>query len=263
MSIAKAIASLLAALPVVCAAAGFNVLLEQLEADHAALLAAEQDFRERSDAGELSTTAAADYAAYLQALRGRVASDCLALVETGGVLPAGSPCVAFPLSAVPGLPFDQKVPLNRAERTRKLDAELEAGLGEFDQLLLREQERVRASAPRSGEAGGAAGADAGSGSGETGSEGDSSLAGAAGSAAADGAGSAAQQREAADGRPPGAGAGGKGTVAGGAAPPPDIPDGSDDDVVARQLREAAEQESDPELRDKLWEEYRRYKQGVR
>jgi len=47
-----------------------------------------------------------------------------------------------------------------------------------------------------------------------------------------------------------------------AAPPADIPDGSDDDVVARQIREAATQERDPELREKLWEEYRKYKQSI-
>jgi len=29
--------------------------------------------------------------------------------------------------------------------------------------------------------------------------------------------------------------------------------------VARQLREAAENEPDPELRERLWEEYRAYK----
>ncbi len=44
--------------------------------------------------------------------------------------------------------------------------------------------------------------------------------------------------------------------------PADISDGSDDDIVARQLREAAMQEQDPVLREKLWEEYRKYKQGV-
>ena len=38
-----------------------------------------------------------------------------------------------------------------------------------------------------------------------------------------------------------------------------IPDGQDDDIVARQLREAAENETDPELKEKLWDEYRRYK----
>ncbi len=42
-------------------------------------------------------------------------------------------------------------------------------------------------------------------------------------------------------------------------PPADIPGGDDDDVVARQLREAAQKERDPVLRDKLWDEYRKYK----
>jgi hypothetical protein len=43
--------------------------------------------------------------------------------------------------------------------------------------------------------------------------------------------------------------------------PEDIPDARDDDVVARQLREAAMNEPDPVLREKLWDEYRRYKGG--
>ena len=42
-------------------------------------------------------------------------------------------------------------------------------------------------------------------------------------------------------------------------PPPDIPNGNDDDVVARQLREAAMREPDPAIREKLWTEYRKYK----
>ena len=41
-------------------------------------------------------------------------------------------------------------------------------------------------------------------------------------------------------------------------PPEDIPSGRDDDVVARQLREAAMSEPDPELREALWDEYRNY-----
>lgn len=41
-------------------------------------------------------------------------------------------------------------------------------------------------------------------------------------------------------------------------PPEDIPSGRDDDVVARQLREAAMREPDPELREALWDEYRKY-----
>lgn len=41
--------------------------------------------------------------------------------------------------------------------------------------------------------------------------------------------------------------------------PDDIPDARDDDIIARQLREAAVAENDPELKEKLWDEYRRYK----
>ena len=50
---------------------------------------------------------------------------------------------------------------------------------------------------------------------------------------------------------PGGGQGGQGAN--------DLPDAKDDDIIARQLREAAMAEQDPELREKLWEEYRRYK----
>jgi len=57
----------------------------------------------------------------------------------------------------------------------------------------------------------------------------------------------------------------EGTPTGGAKDdarvPEDIGDGRDDDVVARQLREAAMSEEDPVIREKLWDEYRRYKRG--
>ncbi len=46
------------------------------------------------------------------------------------------------------------------------------------------------------------------------------------------------------------------------AVPADVGDGKDDDVVARQLREAATKEKDPAIREKLWEEYREYKKGT-
>ena len=38
--------------------------------------------------------------------------------------------------------------------------------------------------------------------------------------------------------------------------------GEDDDIVARQLREAAEKETDPELKEKLWKEYEEYKENT-
>jgi hypothetical protein len=53
-----------------------------------------------------------------------------------------------------------------------------------------------------------------------------------------------------------------GGAAGNGATAPKIVPGSDNDIVARRLRRAAEDETDPELRAKLWKEYRDYRQGA-
>ena len=45
--------------------------------------------------------------------------------------------------------------------------------------------------------------------------------------------------------------------------PRDRFDPKDDDIVARQLREAAEEETDSELKEKLWKEYEKYKKDKR
>ena len=50
--------------------------------------------------------------------------------------------------------------------------------------------------------------------------------------------------------------------AGSGAPDRGIPSGEDDDIVARRLRRAAEQETDPELKEKLWKEYAEYKRNA-
>jgi hypothetical protein len=52
------------------------------------------------------------------------------------------------------------------------------------------------------------------------------------------------------------GAGGNGAVA------QKVSAGSDNDIVARRLRKAAEQETDPALRAKLWKEYTDFRQGM-
>jgi len=52
------------------------------------------------------------------------------------------------------------------------------------------------------------------------------------------------------------GGGGNGATA------PKITVGSDNDIVARRLRKAAEQETNPTLRAKLWKEYTDYRQGM-
>jgi hypothetical protein len=142
--------------------------------------------------------------------------------------------------------------LTDAEQVAILDEQLNRGTGEFDDLILKEREVLRRTARGGSEAGQE---EAPAGSGGYGSAG----------------GSGGFQV------PPMAGGGGGGQ--GGPlpspregdydqdipeqvavyAPPADIPDGTDDDVVARQLREAAMREPDPQLREKLWDEYRKYK----
>jgi hypothetical protein len=63
-------------------------------------------------------------------------------------------------------------------------------------------------------------------------------------------------RSALKARLPRASGGGNGATA------PNVVPGSDDDIVARRLRKAAEQETDPTLRARLWKEYTAYKEGT-
>ena len=56
-------------------------------------------------------------------------------------------------------------------------------------------------------------------------------------------------------------AGATGDPDGATSRPEDRPPADDDDIVARQLREAAERETDPVLKEKLWREYDKYKRG--
>jgi len=230
-------------------------LLDRLRTDYAAMVAAEQDFHDRRQRGSLSGAEAADYAAYVARLHRQVAEDCVALAGVGLAMPLDLGCPSQPPRLLAPAAIDQVGEQTEDEQIAVLDAELFTGLGEFDEMLLREQERVRAAAPMTDAAGGGAGGagDAGSSEGAEGTD------GAEGAEGADGE-SGAESGDGNAGAGAGTGARRQGRSQG---TPPDIPDGSDDDVVARQLREAAEKETDPELKKKLWEEYRKYKQGTR
>jgi len=247
----------------------------QLRLDHAALRAAEDDYRAQREFGSLSGAEAADYAAYVARLQRRVFEDCQVVLSSGSNIPEDLPCPTF----VPPLTQSADIAME-AERTPEeqvaaLDEMLMAGLGEYDERLLREQERIKAATPNnnsgSGDGSGdGMGGEGGDGTGNGGEgEGDSEdgAEGEAGSQGSNTGGAAGNNSEAGStgGQPQG------GTVDSSQGPggsgddsdrPADIGDGSDDDVVARQLREAAEKETDPELKAKLWEEYRRYKKGT-
>ena len=137
-------------------------------------------------------------------------------------------------------------PLTSAERVAILDRQLEESTRDFDGIIYDEEQRQREAAR------------------ERAATNQSTV-------------TSAEDSEAGGGEEPDFGGGmasaGTGSVGGGiggrsGAPPPDgakypppvdIPNGNDDDVVARQLREAAMREADPEVREKLWNEYRKYK----
>ena len=183
------------------------------------------------------------------------------------------------------------------EQVAELESLLVDSLEQFDDKLLKEEERLSARQPKDRETGYGYGAsqDQGSGGGTAGTgqtsgqgSGSSQSTGSEGTAGQDSQDSETDGTRAAQetgGSATGTGEEGTATIGKGAgsgegAGPPVEEGGAeqsdrrnsqpgkveletgDDDVVARQLREAAEKETDPELKKKLWEEYRKYKEGV-
>ena len=257
-------------LAVILAWSAVDESIAQLRLDHAALRAAQDDYRSQREFNGLSGTEAADYAAYIARLQRRVFEDCQSVLALGASYPDDLPCQAGVPSVTGSADIAMQAERTAEEQVAALDAMLMAGLGEYDERLLREQERIKAAAPNtnsdtgggdgSGSEGGGADGE-GEGEGENGTEGDAgdqgrNSGGVAGNGQQTGATGGQRQGGPVDSSQ------GSGDAGNESDQPADIGDGSDDDVVARQLREAAEQETDPELKAKLWEEYRRYKRGT-
>ena len=137
------------------------------------------------------------------------------------------------------------------ERREVLDKSVDDSLGEFDKTLEEEQRRTAAERDlRTASTGGAASEGAGRAAAEPGSrEGD--LRSERGMAAGRSENQAGDRQD-------------RGAVgAGSGAPNRGVESGDDDDIVARRLRRAAEQETDPELKEKLWKEYQDYKRNAK
>jgi len=133
------------------------------------------------------------------------------------------------------------------EHSAELEGKLAGSLREFDAMLLKEQEELQRRRSESGGEldpvgtlpGGGRGAGAASSLGES----------------ANGGPGSGSTTPGSSGATPAAGIG--------AVPVPQgVPDGTDDDVVARQMREAALHEKDPALRVRLWKEYCDYKKST-
>lgn len=244
--------------------------IAQLRLDHAALRAAEDDYRAQRGFG-LDGTEASEYASYIARLQRRVFEDCRAVVETGSTLPPDLPCPVNLPPAPGSADISMQAEYTPQEQIAALDSMLHAGLGEFDEKLLREQERIKADTPNTNDGDGFDEGDSdGGGTNGEGQQSEGSSSDSNGDFDGQGPQSgkptgveprAGEAGDSDSGGPPDS-SNGSGEEGDQTDTPADIPDGNDDDVVARQLREAAEKETDPELKAKLWEEYRRYKRGT-
>lgn len=210
------------------------------------------EYQQASVAGELSDTEAKEFRTFLNYLSRRIHLYCTELRE---VAPAAEmkdlpcyPMLAEQLKEPQQMPPPPTQTSTSAEDINELDGSLHASLGDFDEMLLTEQDKIsteksaRMSATQ-GSAGGNQGSlKGGMSTGQVAKQGQATSS----EVSSAGAGRTTQKQTTSGKTPPYAQ---KGMV-------------DDDDIVARQLREAAEKEKDPEIKEKLWEEYRKYKEGV-
>ena len=210
------------------------------------------EYQQASVAGELSDTEAKEFRTFLNYLSRRIHLYCTELRE---VAPAAEmkdlpcyPMLAEQLKEPQQMPPPPTQTSTSAEDINELDGSLHASLGDFDEMLLTEQDKISSEkSARMSATQGSAGGNQGS------------LKGGMSS------GKAAKQGQATSSEVSSAGAGRtnqKKTTSGKTPPYAQKRMVDDDDIVARQLREAAEKEKDPEIKEKLWEEYRKYKEGV-
>ncbi len=166
----------------------------------------------------------------------------------GSPPPAGSGGMRSAPAAPPAMQ-GASAPIPRgAEQVGALNSELERKLREFDELMKRAQ--IEADKERAAIAAGG-----GRSSGERDGRG-----GRLDAPPEDfGAGGAAEESSGLGASPDLSGETGAIDERFGGPSPVRMEPAGDDDIVARQLREAAERETDPVLREKLWAEYRNYK----
>lgn len=254
-----------------------------------------QDLAEKKQNAALEEKQQQDYQKFILFLTIKIGEYCQQLrTEAGETAVTDLPC---PEGDPSFLPIQSGSAPTSEEQVTELERLFADSLGEFDEKLLKEEERRAARQPSDRETGYGYGGSQGRGSGgETAGRGQTSGQGSGSSQSTGSEGTAQGSEEggtsvAQTGEQPGGSAtdsgeetgtgSGKGTGSGEGAGPSvegagagqsaggssqpgkeDLETG-DDDIVARQLREAAEKETDPELQKKLWEEYRKYKQGVR
>jgi hypothetical protein len=225
------------------------------------------ELEELKASGSASAEAIRDYETYLKSVQAmtaenrKIVEQMEAAYARKALSESGSGPTAGSQSTGPDIPEQQIT-----DEVEALDRQLNASLAKFDGMLLKEMEEIRSGSSEKLQELAEEAADAArrlrekgldvstseSGSSEETREGDENTP------------SSDQEMESSEGR--------SGTDTAAKTGSSKSGDGSshrdkrranyeDDDIVARQLREAAENETDPELKEKLWKEYEEYKKS--
>ena len=136
-----------------------------------------------------------------------------------------------------------------AERQARLEGKLEKSVGDFDEVLADEQREISTVGRNTEGFGGSTGGGSGGGGVGLGKQGGSGGGSGGGASASSSSQGQTQSTASIDQMS-------EEEIK--ARTPDDIPDLVSEDIVAKQLREAALAEEDPALRERLWEEYRNY-----
>ena len=136
---------------------------------------------------------------------------------------------------------------SEAERTARLEKTLEESVGGFDEVLADEQREISTVGRNTEGFGGSGGGGAGSGRVGLGKQSTGGI---------EGAGQVGEIAKPQEERRASVGDLSEEEIQ--SRTPEDIPELMSEDIVAKQLREAALSEEDPVLRERLWEEYRTY-----
>ena len=223
------------------------------------------DLERLKKSGDASAEAIKDYEAYLARVRAMTAENRKIVEQMEAAYDRHAPAEANSNSPVsnktdeiydPNIPEDQTV-----DEVAALDREFNESLAKFDDRLLKEMDAIRAESAKklqdlAQEAAEAAkrlrdkGVDVDASESESSQEGDSQM-----ETSETGTSKDATESEIDSGVRARKGEKGASTDDGRET------EYEDDDIVARQLREAAENETDPELKEKLWKEYEEYKKS--
>jgi hypothetical protein len=217
---------------------------------------ASRELDNANTAGKFSVQERHDYQIFIVYLGGQVEKYCRTLYQAGGSeAVAGLNCpgntASLPILSLPA-------PQTTDEQVKDLETSLINSLGDFDEILLEEQKHVTARQSRQRET-----ADSGNG-GAFSAQGEGNQASTEENLPEDGESENSGQETQAGKRGKSVAAdagGGDNRISTSSRLPKRDALSADDDIVARQIREAAEKETDPELKKKLWEEYRKYKAG--